>query len=47
MVYQLILGVVCLLLDALAAAGIAANEKDLEIAVLHQQLRILERKASF
>jgi transposase InsO family protein len=45
MIYQLILCVVCLLLDTLTAAGLAANEKDLEIALLRQQLRILERKA--
>ncbi len=46
MIYQLILCVVCLWLDTLAAAGVAANDKDLEIALLRQQLRILERQAS-
>lgn len=46
MIYQLILCFVCLFLDALAAAGVAAHEKDLEIALLRQQLRILERKAN-
>ncbi len=46
MIYQLILCVVCLLLDTLATAGVAANEKDLEIALLRQQLRILELKAT-
>ncbi len=46
MIYQLILCVVCLLLDTLAAAGAAANEEDLEIALLRQQLRILERKTN-
>src|SRR5262245_56359481 len=46
MVYLLILCVVCLLLDTLAAAGVAANEKDLEIDLLRQQLRVLERKVS-
>ena len=43
MIYQLILCLVCLVLDTLAAAGVAAQEKDLEIALLRQQLRILER----
>jgi transposase InsO family protein len=46
MIYQLFVCVVYLLLDTLAAAGVAANEKDLEIALLRQQLRILERKVS-
>ncbi len=46
MIYQLILCFVCLLLDTLAAAGVAAQEKDLEIALLRQQLRILERKVN-
>jgi transposase InsO family protein len=46
MIYQPILCFVCLVLDTLAAAGVAAQEKDLEIALLRQQLRILERKAS-
>src|SRR5579859_3638419 len=32
------------MLDMLAAAGVAAHEKDLEIALLRQQLRVLERK---
>ena len=34
-----------LILDFVAAAGVAANEKDLEIALLRQQLRVLERKS--
>src|SRR5262245_57014740 len=46
MIYHLILCVVYLVLDTLAAAGVAAQEKDLEIALLRQQLRILERKAN-
>ncbi len=46
MIYQLLLCFVCLLLDMLAAAGVAPQEKDLEIALLRQQLRILERKAN-
>ncbi|MHB8629604.1 MAG: integrase core domain-containing protein [Aggregatilineales bacterium] len=37
---------ISLMLDILAAAGVAANEKDLEIALLRQQLRILERKTN-
>lgn len=45
MIYQFLLCFVCLVLDALAAAGVATQEKDLEIALLRQQLRILERKA--
>ncbi len=44
MIYQLIHCFVCLVLDTLAAAGVATHEKDLEIALLRQQLRILERK---
>jgi hypothetical protein len=43
-IYQLIYCLVGLVLDTLAAAGVAAHEKDLEIALLRQQLRILERK---
>lgn len=41
MIYQLLLYFVCLMLDIMAA-----QEKDLEIALLRQQLRILERKAN-
>src|SRR5258706_1361006 len=44
MIYQLIHCFVCLVLDTLAAAGVATHEKDLEIALLRQQLRVLERK---
>ena len=46
MIYHLILWFVCLLLDTLVAAGVAAQEKDLEIALPRQQLRSLERKAN-
>src|SRR5215510_10787069 len=46
MIYQLLMCFVCLMLDIMAAAGVAAQEKDLEIALLRQQLRILERKAN-
>src|SRR5258708_2588191 len=45
MIFQFVLCFVCLMLDVSAAAGVAAEEKDLEIALLRQQLRILERKA--
>ena len=34
------------MLDLLAAAGVAASAKDLEIALLRQQLRVLERKTN-
>jgi hypothetical protein len=46
MIYPLLLGFVCLILDMLAAARVTAPEKDLEIALLRQPLRILERKAT-
>ncbi|MHB8629899.1 MAG: helix-turn-helix domain-containing protein [Aggregatilineales bacterium] len=46
MIYPVLMCFVSLMLDVLAAAGVAANEKDLEIALLRQQLRILERKTS-
>jgi hypothetical protein len=45
MIYQFLLCFVCLVLDMLATAGADAQEKDLEIALRRQQLRILERKA--
>jgi hypothetical protein len=35
-----------LVLDVLAATRVAADEKDLEIALLRQQLHILERKSN-
>ncbi len=46
MLFALFHGFVALVLDVLAAAGAAASEKDLEIALLRQQLRILERKGN-
>jgi hypothetical protein len=46
MIYQVLMGFVSLILDLVAAVGVSAEEKDLEIALLRQQLRILERKAS-
>jgi putative transposase len=46
MIYQVLMGFASLILDLVAAAGVSVEEKDLEIALLRQQLRILERKAS-
>src|SRR5512135_1919427 len=44
MIFALLHGFIGLVLDVLATVGVAGNEKDLEIALLRQQLRILERK---
>ena len=44
MSYHLLLCFVALVLDLLANAGLAAEDKDLEIALLRQQLRVMERK---
>jgi len=44
MIFALLHGFISLVLDVLVTVGVAANEKDLEIALLRQQLRILERK---
>src|SRR5260370_31282944 len=46
MIYQVLMYFVSLLLDIMAAAGVAAEDKDLEIALLRQQLRVLERKTN-
>ncbi|MEP7289668.1 MAG: integrase [Chloroflexota bacterium] len=46
MIYQLLLCFASLVLDVMAEAGVGAQEKDLEIALLRQQLRILERKVN-
>lgn len=46
MIYQLLFCFASLVLDLMAAAGVAAEEKDLEIALLRQQMRVLERKTS-
>jgi hypothetical protein len=46
MIYQVLMCFVSLLLDVMAAAGVAATEKHLEIALLRQQLRVLERKTN-
>ena len=45
MIYNLIRCIVSLVLDLLTTVRVSANEKDLEIVLLRQQLRILERKA--
>jgi putative transposase len=44
MIFALLYNFISLILDVLSTMGIAADEKDLEIALLSQQLRILERK---
>src|SRR3954466_10174881 len=44
MVFALLHSFITLVLDVLATVGIAADQKDLEIALLRHQLRILERK---
>ncbi len=46
MIFQLMLHLVCLMLDILAVTAVPGTEKALEIAFLCQRLRILERKAS-
>ena len=45
MIFALLHCFIALVLDVLATIGVAADEKDLEIALLRQQLRILERKS--
>ena len=45
MIFQLLMGFASIIVDLVPAARVAAEEKDLEIALLRQQLRILERKA--
>ncbi len=44
MIYQLLLCLATLVLDVLATRGIPPDEKDIQIALLRQQLRVLERK---
>ncbi|MHB8628409.1 MAG: hypothetical protein ACYDBJ_15160 [Aggregatilineales bacterium] len=46
MIYPVLMCFVCLRLDILAGAGMTANERVLEIALLRWQLRILERKTT-
>lgn len=46
MLYHLLFGCIGLALDFFAAIRIAPDEKDLQIILLRQQLRILERKSS-
>lgn len=45
MVYHLLLCSLALIFDVLSACRVAPDEKDLQIALLRQQLRVLERKA--
>src|SRR5579859_3923619 len=45
MIFALLHAFIALVLDILATVGVAADEKDLEIALLRQQLPILERKS--
>jgi hypothetical protein len=45
MIYYLLLCFTTLLLDVFASTRLAPDEKDLQIALLHQQLRILNRKS--
>ena len=45
MIYHLAFCFVTLVLDVFASVRVAPNEKDLQIALLRQQLRILERKS--
>ncbi len=44
MIFALLYAFITLVLDVLATVGVAADEKDLEIPLLRQQLRILELK---
>ena len=44
MIFALLRSFITLMLDVLATVGIATDEKDLEITLLRQQLRILARK---
>ena len=44
MVFHCLLCLVSLFLDILSTFGLAKDKKDLEIALLRQQLRILERR---
>jgi putative transposase len=45
MIFAVLHGLIAFALDVLATVGVAADEKDLEIVLLRQQLRILERKS--
>jgi len=44
MLFHCLLCIVSLVLDVLSTAGLATEKKDLEIALLRQQLRVLERR---
>ena len=45
MVYHFLLRFTALIFDVFAAIHLAPDEEDLQIALLRQQLRVLERKA--
>jgi hypothetical protein len=45
MIYHFLLCFATLIFDVFASIRVAPDEKDLQIALLRQQLRILERKA--
>jgi hypothetical protein len=45
MIYHLLLCFVTLIFDVFASIQVAPDEKDLQIALLRQQLRILERQS--
>lgn len=45
MIYHLLLCFITLMFDVFASIRVAPDEKDLQIALLRQQLRILERKS--
>ena len=44
MLFHCLLCVVSLVLDVVSSASLARQQKDLEIALLRQQLRVLERR---
>jgi hypothetical protein len=44
MVYHFLLCITTLIFDLFASIRLAPDEKDLQIALLRQQLRVLERK---
>ncbi len=46
MAFHCLLCAVSLLLDVLSTVGLAKDKKDLEIALLRQQLRVLERRGA-
>ena len=46
MIFHLLFCFVTLILDIFASVRVAPSEKDLQIALLRQQLRLLERKST-